>query len=82
MIVEQSNLEQEELNNRAGEVFDLRPGDFIYDIYVEDDGSVRVSMQEIDDETGDYVDFNYLPDMTERPEALDYLMGKRDDFND
>lgn len=80
--MEQSILEQTELNNRAKEVFFLRPGDFIYDIYVEDDGSVRVSMQEIDDETGDYVDFNYLPDMSDRPEALDYLMGKRDDFND
>ena len=81
MIMEQSNLEQEELNNRAGEVFDLRPGDFIYDVFIEDDGSVLVSMRELDDD-GDYVDFHYLPDMTERPEALDYLMGKRDDFND
>ena len=80
--MEQSILEQTELNKRADEVFDLRPGDFIYDVYVEDDGSVRVSMHEIDDETGDYVDFDYKPDMTERPEALDYLMGKRDDFND
>jgi len=80
--MEQSNLDQKELNKRADEVFDLRPGDFIYDVYVEDDGSVRVSMHEIDDDTGDYVDFDYLPDMTERPEALDYLMGKRDDFDD
>ena len=81
MIKEQSNLEQEELNNRAGEVFDLRPGDFIYDVFIEDDGSVLVSMRELDDD-GDYVDFHYLPDMSERSEALDYLMGKRDDFDD
>ena len=31
---------------------------------------------------GDTVIFDYEPDMTDRPEALDYLMGKRDDFND
>jgi hypothetical protein len=76
-----SNLNQEELNKRADEVFDLRIGDFIYDVIIDDDGSVIIPMQELGDD-GDYVDFRYLPDMTERPEALDYLMGKRDDFND
>ena len=79
--MEQSDLDQEELNKRADEVFSLRPGDYIYDVFVEDDGSVRVSMREVGWD-GDYVDFDYEPDMTERPEALDYLMGKRDDFND
>ena len=79
--MEQSNLDQTELNKRADEVFDLREGDFIYDVFIEDDGGVKVSMRELD-EDGDYVDFNYLPDMSDRPQALDYLMGKRDDFND
>ena len=79
--MEQSILDQTELNKRADEVFDLREGDFIYDVFIEDDGGVKVSMRELD-EDGDYVDFKYLPDMTNRPEALDYLMGKRDDFND
>ena len=68
-------------HKRADEVFDLRVGDFIYDVFVEDDGTVRIPMQELGDD-GDYVDFDYKPDMTERPEALDYLMGKRDDFDD
>ena len=80
--MEMSNLDQEELNKRAGEVFDLKIGDYVYDVCVEDDGSVRIPMRELSDLDGDWVDFNYLPDMTERPEALEYLMGKRDDFND
>lgn len=79
--MEQSILDQEELNKRADEVFDLRVGDYIYDVIIEDDSQVVIPMRELDQD-GDYVDFKYLPDMTERPEALDYLMGKRDDFND
>ena len=80
--MEMSNLDQEELNKRAGEVFDLKIGDYVYDVCVEDDGSVRIPMRELSDLDGDWVDFDYLPDMTERQQALEYLMGKRDDFND
>ena len=80
--MEISNLDQEELNKRAGEVFDLKIGDYVYDVCVEDDGSVRIPMRELSDLDGDWVDFDYLPDMTERQQALEYLMGKRDDFND
>lgn len=82
VIMEISNLDQTELNKRANKVFDLHPGDYVYDIYIEDDGQVVVSMSEYAIEIADHVDFKYLPDMTERPQALDYLMGKRDDFND
>lgn len=80
--MESSNLSQEELNKRADDVFDLRIGDYVYDVFVEDDGLVRIPMRELSDLDGDYVDFDYLPDMNDRPEALDYLMGKRDDFSD
>ena len=73
-------MDQQELNRRAQEVFYLRPGDFIYDVYVED-GQTIISMRELG-EDGDYVDFKYTPDMSNRPEALDYLLGKRNDFND
>ena len=79
--MEQSILDQEELNKRADEVFDLRIGDYIYEVIIDDDSQVVVPMRELDQD-GDYVNFKYRPDMTERPEALDYLMGKRDDFND
>jgi len=79
--MEQSNLDQVELNKRAEEVFDLKIGDCVYDVFVEDDGLVRIPMQELGKD-GDYVDFDYLPDMSGRPEALDYLLGKRDNFND
>lgn len=80
--MEQSVLDQEELNKRADEVFDLSIGDYVYDVFVEDDGTVKIPMRELSDLDGDYVDFDYKPDMADRPEALDYLMGKRDDFND
>ena len=80
--MEISNLNQKELNKRAEEVFDLNIGDYVYDVIVEDDGSVKIPMREISSLDGDYVDFDYEPDMSERPEALDYLLGKRDDFND
>lgn len=73
-------MDQQELNRRAQEVFYLRPSDFIYDVYVED-GQTIISMRELG-EDGDYVDFKYTPDMSNRPEALDYLLGKRNDFND
>ena len=76
--METSNLDQEELNKRAGEVFDLRIGDYVYDVCVEDGGSVRIPMREL----GEYVDFDYRPNMSDRQEALDYLMGKRDGFDD
>lgn len=80
--MEISNLNQKELNKRAEEVFDLSIGDYVYDVIVEDDGSVKIPMREINNLDGDYVDFDYKPDMSERPEALDYLLGKRDNFND
>ena len=79
--MEMSNLDQEELNKRAGEVFDLRIGDYVYDVRVEDDGSVKIPMRELS-EDGEYVDFDYRPNMGDRQEALDYLLGKRDDFDD
>jgi hypothetical protein len=39
-------------------------------------------MQEMDEDGNISSIFDYEPDMTERPEALAYLMGDRDDFND
>lgn len=80
--METSNLSQKELNKRAEEVFDLSIGDYIYDVFVEDDGLVRIPMRELSDLDGDYVDFDYLPDMNERPHALLYLLGKVDSFDD
>ncbi len=71
----------EELNKRASEVFDLQEGDIIYDVTVEND-NVTIEMSEIDQHSGRDIIFDYKPDMTERPEALDYLLGNRDNFND
>lgn len=71
----------EELNKRASEVFELQEGDIIYDVTVEND-NVIIEMSEIDQYSGRDIIFDYKPDMTERPEALDYLLGNRDNFND
>ena len=69
-------LSFEELNKRADEVFCLDEGDEI--ISVSGEGScVRVRMIDKDG-----LEFDLMPDMTERPEALAYLKGERNDFHD
>jgi hypothetical protein len=70
-----------ESNRRCSEVFDMQEDDFVWGIYL-DDGQLLVEMEEINEEGESSGIFNYEPDMTERPEALAYLMGERDDFND
>ena len=81
--MEQSKLNSnlDELNKRASEVFELQEGDYIWSVEIAKDGTVLVNMEEVTQD-GDTVIFDYEPNMTDRPEALDYLMGKRDDFND
>lgn len=69
-------LSLEELNKRADEVFLLDEGDEIISVDGEGD-RVRVRMMDKDG-----LEFDLMPDMSDRPEALDYLMGRRDDFND
>jgi hypothetical protein len=72
----------DEINRRCSEVFDMQEGDFVWGIYLNDDGQLLVEMEEIT-ETGDSSGiFDFEPNMEERPEALAYLMGERDDFND
>ena len=71
-----TKLHYEELNKRVNEVFDMNEGEKCYGLFVEDNGTVRVCLED-----SDFV-FDYLPDMSERPEALQYLMGERDSFSD
>jgi len=82
--MEFGTLNQEEFEKRCDEVFDTKLGEEYYGIRIEDDGRVCIEMGETGtkEEQFAWVYFDYEPDMTERPEALDYLMGKRDDFND
>ena len=70
-------LSFEELNKRADEVFLLDEGDLVISVDGEKD-SVRVRMY---NEISGF-EWDLLPDMTERPEALAYLKGERGDFND
>ena len=66
-----------ELQKRADEVFCLDEGDLVISVDGEKD-STRIRMyNEISE-----LEWDLLPDMTERPEALAYLKGERGDFND
>ena len=77
-------LSEEVLNQRASEVFALQADDYIYNVIVDDSGIVHVTMEETGTKEEGFrrVIFDYLPDMSERPEALEYLLGLRDDFDD
>ena len=75
------NGNSSELNKRCAEVFEMQEGDIVYSICLTDDQLV-VEMEEIDVDGCYSGIFDYLPYMDERPEALAYLMGDRDDFND
>ena len=66
-----------ELQKRANEVFLLDEGDLVISVEGEKN-STRVRMY--NEISG--LEWDLLPDMTERPEALDYLKGDRGDFND
>lgn len=75
------NGKYQELNRRCSEVFEMQEGDTVYSICL-DNGQLIIEMEEIDEDGNLSGIFDYLPNMTERPEALAYLMGNRDDFND
>ena len=66
-----------ELQKRADKVFCLDEGDLIISVNGEKD-STRIRMY--NEISG--LEWDLLPDMTERPEALAYLKGERGDFND
>ena len=76
-----TTLDLKELNRRADEVFVLEHGDHVFDLYTENE-EVFVDMTEESSTDGSHINFTYKPDMSERPQALAYLLGERDDFND
>ena len=66
-----------ELQKRADEVFCLDEGDLVISVDGEKDSTSVRMYNEISG-----LEWDLLPDMTERPEALAYLKGERGDFND
>jgi hypothetical protein len=76
--MKRTTLNYEELNKRVNEVFMMNDGDKVYGVFEDKYGHIRVC---IDNEIDQTV-WDYLPDMTERPEAKDYIMGRRNNFND
>ena len=75
MVNTTTTLEHEELNRRANEVFLLEDNEQVLSVHIVE-GEVLVDM--LSDETI----FTYKPDMVGRPQALEYLLGRRNDFND
>jgi hypothetical protein len=75
-------MDTNELNRRCDQVFNMNDSDFVWGVYLTSDGQLLVEMEEINEEGESSGIFNYEPDMEERPEALAYLMGERNDFND
>ena len=80
--MEIGRLSQEEFEKRCTEVFETQEDEEYYLIYINDNNQVCIEMCEVEPKTGCWVCFEYNPNMEDRPEALDYLMGKRNDFND
>lgn len=70
-------LSFEKLQQRAEEVFCLDEGDLIISV----DGEGNNTRVRIFNEISG-LEWDLMPDMTERPEALEYLKGNRSDFHD
>ena len=75
-----TSLSPRALSRRAALVFDLMPGERVHDVEIRDDGQTYVSMSEMWE--GERIPFYYVPDMSDRPQALAYLMGDADRFDD
>ena len=71
-------LTQKEFDKRCHEVFESFEGDEYFTMFFDSNDQPHIVMQE---QFHDY-SFDYEPNMTERPQALAYLMGERNDFND
>lgn len=71
----------DELNKRYQEVFMANKRDIVYDIRVRGDGQLEIDMDEATDKDT-FAWLVYCPNMEGRPQALAYLMGDRNDFND
>lgn len=73
-------MTQKDFDKRCKEVFITQEGDEFYAINTNG-SDVCIAMKETDP-NGEELFFNYFPDMSDREQALDYLLGKRNDFND
>ena len=72
--------DHDELNKRYQEVFMANEHDIVYGISLNGDGQLEIDLDEY--ENGDRIWALYRPNMEERPQALAYLMGDRNGFND
>lgn len=75
-------LDHKEFDKRCHEVFISERGEEYFGIELienESSGRQRVSITMTEE---DGIIFCYEPNMEERPQALAYIMGERNDFND
>lgn len=72
----------EEFNRRCHEVFTITPDCDIeyYAVSVKKD-HVSILVDETES-NGKVFSLEFIPMMKTRPQALDYILGKRNDFND
>lgn len=72
-----------EFNRRCHEVFiDDENETVYYSIEMDEDGTIKILMDEtLGDEHYIYTHY-YIPDMDDRPQALEYLFGFRNSFKD
>lgn len=75
-------LPVEEFQKRCKQVFVTNRHDEFLEIKVNRRGTVIIEMREHDYDNLNAPIFHYKPNMSARPEALDYLLGLREDFND
>lgn len=71
-------MNQKQFNERCHKVFLGNAEDEYYSIDLVGE-EVVIQMSEQEDNC---CVFNYKPDMSDRPEALVYLLGQRNNFND
>ena len=69
-----------ELNKRCAEVFDLQEGDFVWSVWITEDGLLKIEMQETDENGNTSEIFYYEPDTICSPEIVAYLMGDIDEL--
>lgn len=72
-----------ELNSRVEKVFDLKETEAVFNAFVEKGGQLVIVIEDCGaDSEWDTITHEYRPNMKDRPQALAYIMGERNNFND
>lgn len=81
--MKRTSLKPHTLKARCNKVFLSNWYDIYTDCYINNEGQLVVEMEDKRDGlANERIPFEFIPDMSNRPQAVSYLMGERDDFND